>query len=294
MSPSSEERNPATMDIDVVSTEEAVAAIVAEDAVAIEVVSQHTADIARAVEETAARLEAGGAVGYFGAGASGRIGMLDATELGPTFGVPRGLVTAHFPGGDAALVDPAKDHEDAFDLGLSDAGGLRKGDVAVGLTASGRTPYVDGALTQAREVGALSILITCAAAPSVAADVVVALPTGPEAITGSTRLKAGTATKSALNAFSTALMVRLGRTYSNLMTGVTVTNEKLQGRAVRIVREVTDTSEADAQRALEDTQWRTDHAIVALLSGSTAAEAERALAEHHTVRRAVDELKDRG
>lgn len=287
---SSEARNPRTTTLDLMSSAEAVSAVVAEDQRAVSAVLAHAEDIGRAVDAACRQVTLGGRITYFGAGASGRIAMLDATELGPTFGVPPTMVTACFAGGPEALVDPARDLEDREDLGWSDAAHLTASDVALGVTASGRTPYVKGALGRARTVGATTILLTCTAEPVLTADYVVALPTGPEALTGSTRLKAGTATKSALNAFSTVLMVRLGRTYSNLMTGVTVTNAKLEQRARRITQEVTGVDEAAARGALEAASWRVDVAIVSLLAGCGPDEAAGTLAETRSVRAALDRL----
>lgn len=287
---SSEARNPRTMDIDEQPAVDAVRAILREDAFAISVALEHADQIAAAVDLVAGCLDRGGTLHYFGAGASGRIAFLDATELGPTFGAPAGMVTAHFPGGFEALIDPATDLEDSRGLGVTGAESLGEADVAFGITASGATPYVAGALEQARERGARTILLTCTSEPRIDADLVIAIPTGPEAITGSTRLKAGTATKCALNAFSTALMVQMGRTYSNLMSGVTVTNEKLQGRAVRIVSEVTGSTADEARFVLNRTGWRTDRAIVHVMTGCELSVAERALAEHRTIRRAITAL----
>jgi N-acetylmuramic acid 6-phosphate etherase len=277
--PSTEDRNPRTVHIDQWSTDRVVEALLAEDAVAIEAARAAGPALAVAIDLAHDRIGRGGRVHYFGAGASGRLAMLDATEATPTFGTPQGFFTAHFPGGPAAFVDSDLDYEDAEDAGHEDAAGLRAVDVAVGLTASGSTAYVAGALRRARAAGALTVLVTSTVdAPLAAhADVCVAAATGPEAITGSTRLKAGTATKVLLNAFSTALMVRSGRTYSNLMVNLVATNDKLHRRAVRIVAMATGLGPDESAAVLDRAGGDVPLALVLTLSGRDLESCRAAL-----------------
>ena len=274
-----EQRNPRTLDIDTWPSERVVKTLLAEDEAGVRAAAAAAPELARAVDLALARLGEGGRVHYFGAGASGRLGVLDATEATPTFGAPPGLFTPHFPGGAAAVLDSGLDYEDARSLGEDDAAALTSGDVAVGITASGTTPYVAGALERARAAGALTVLITCNGSTSLTAavDVAVVAPTGPEAVTGSTRLKAGTATKALLNAFSTALMVRSGRTYSNLMVNLVATNEKLGARAVRILETVAGLGPADAAATLARCGGDLRLAVVHALSGRPVDTCRRAL-----------------
>lgn len=289
-----EQRHPGTTQLDVVDPAEAIRLLLAEDRAGIEAAAAATPELAAAVELAVAAIRGGGVVHYFGAGASGRLAVLDESELRPTFGIPRHLVTAHFPGGTAALLDPAIDLEDDVHLGADDAMGLTRGDLAVGVTASGGTGYVRGALERARSAGASTVLVTCTPESPLAAssDVVVVLDTGPEVLTGSTRLKAGTATKAALNAFSTATMVRLGRTYSNLMVGMSVTNDKLRHRAVAVLA---DASGRDAERCVTALAAADDDlptALVALIADVDVVDAADALRRHDSVRDAVAALKE--
>jgi N-acetylmuramic acid 6-phosphate etherase len=272
-----EERNPRTHDIDRAPTRDAVDLILAEDAAAIAAAQAAADRLALAVDRAAAVLAEGGRIHYFGAGASGRLAVLDATELTPTFGVERSAVQAHFPGGVDALVDSSLDFEDAFELGRADADVLREGDLAFGITASGSTAYVAGALERAAEVGAARVLLTCNPDTEIAADIVVVADTGPEALTGSTRLKAGTATKVLLNAFSTALMISRGRTYSNLMAGMTVSNTKLRRRAAALLSEASGAHAEAIDDALTASSDHIDVALVCLRTGLSAAQATRLL-----------------
>jgi N-acetylmuramic acid 6-phosphate etherase len=286
-----ERRNPATHDIDIVSTGDALELILDEDAHAVSAVNAALPDIVGLVELARERILDGGTLHYFGAGASGRLALLDATELHPTFGFPRDRMVAHFPGGAAAFVDSSIDREDARDSGAADAAGLRTADLAIGVSASGSTPYVAGALTAARQAGARTALITNTPGAQLSdlADQLVVIDTGPEAVTGSTRMKAGTATKVALNAFSTALMIRLGRTYSNLMIGLAATNDKLAQRAVRILVEATGLPDTRCAGALAEAGGDIAIALVMLRSGENAVGAARALRAHGSVREALGE-----
>jgi N-acetylmuramic acid 6-phosphate etherase len=290
--PPTERRNPRTAAIDTLGSGDVLRLLLEEDARAVAAARAASGPLARAVDETHLRLLSGGSVHYFGAGASGRLAVLDATEITPTFGAPPELFTAHFAGGPAALTDPSVDREDAAELGAADAGTLGDDSVAIGITASGSTPYVAGALRAARAAGALTVLITCnpGAPLRELADIAVVADTGPEALTGSTRLKAGTATKVLLNAFSTALMVKAGRTYGNLMVGLVATNAKLGERAVRLLAEASGEDPAACRAALAEGDGRIPEALVRLLTGCPAERARAALEEHPGVRAAVAAL----
>ncbi|MFD6095900.1 N-acetylmuramic acid 6-phosphate etherase [Nocardiopsis flavescens] len=276
-----EARNPRTLDIDRVSALEVLRRINAEDATVPAAVEAALPDLARAVELGVAALEGGAAIHYFGAGTSGRIASQDAAELPPTYGVPPEWVTAHHAGGGTALVRAVEGIEDDWESGRADAAGITPGSLAVGLAASGRTPYVGGALEAARERSAATVLISANPGAPLAdrVDVHVGMDTGAEVIAGSTRMKAGTAQKLALNAFSTAVMVRMGLTYSNLMVGVDATNGKLRGRVVTILAEAADADEEACARALTAAGGDTRTALVSLLAGVGAAEAGAALAD---------------
>ncbi|MFB4284572.1 N-acetylmuramic acid 6-phosphate etherase [Nonomuraea sp. MTCD27] len=292
VAPPTERRNPRTADIDTLESADVLRLLLDEDARAVEAAHAATGPLARAVDEAHLRLGRGGGVHYFGAGASGRLAVLDATEITPTFGVARELFTAHFAGGPGALTDSSVDREDAEELGAADAATLGESSVAIGITASGSTPYVAGALRAARAAGALTVLITCnpAAPLRELAEILVVADTGPEALTGSTRLKAGTATKVLLNAFSTALMIKAGRTYSNLMVGLVATNAKLEARAVSLLVEATGEDAAACRAALAEADGRIPEALVRLLTGCPPERARAALAAHPGVRAAVAAL----
>lgn len=288
-----EERHPGTSGIDALGTLEVLRLLNAEDATVPAAVAEVLPRLAVVVDAAVEAVRAGGTVHYVGAGTSGRLAVLDAAELLPTFNVPDGLVVAHHAGGPAALVRAVENVEDDADRGRADLEAVRGGDVVIGLTASGRTPYVGGALGLARERGAVTALVTsnpdAELAPLV--DHLLAVDTGPEAITGSTRLKAGTAQKLVLNAFSTAVMVRLGRTWSNLMVDVVATNAKLRGRVVRILTEASGAGEAEARAALEASEGELKPALLVLLAGTDAAAARAALQAHEgSVARALTAL----
>ena len=278
-----EERHPGTHAIDAMSTLELLRTINAEDARVAPAVADVLPELARAVDGTVARLRSGGSVHYFGAGTSGRLAVLDAAELLPTFNAPEGLFVAHHAGGQDALTRAVENVEDDAELGAREASALTPGDVAVGLTASGRTPFVGGALEAARARGALTVLVTANPQAELAglADHLLAPDTGPEVITGSTRLKAGTAQKLVLNSFSTAVMVRLGRTWSNLMVDVVATNAKLRGRVVRILCEASGADEASARSALVAAEGELKPALVSLLAGIPVDRAREAIETHH-------------
>ncbi|XGX78462.1 N-acetylmuramic acid 6-phosphate etherase [Terrabacter sp. BE26] len=275
-----EERHPGTTSIDTHTSLDILRALNTEDAKVAGAVGEVLPDLARLVDCAVDSLTVGGAVHYFGAGTSGRLAVLDAAELLPTFNAPEGLFVAHHAGGAQALVHAVENVEDDADLGRSEADALRPGDIAVGLTASGRTPFVAAALARARERGAVTALVTAnpRAEAAVHADILLAVRTGPEALTGSTRLKAGTAQKLVLNSFSTAVMIRLGHTWSNLMVDVVATNAKLRGRVVRILREATGAGPEEARGALDEADGELKPALLAMLAGVDAATARDAIA----------------
>jgi len=284
-------RNDRTLDIDALPTLTMLERINDEDAMVAAAVRRALPDLALVVEAADRALRAGGRVHYFGAGTSGRLAVLDAAELGPTFDLPAGLLVAHIAGGQAALTQPVESAEDDDASGARDAAQVTAADVVIGVSASGSAAYVAGALARARQAGAFTALITANPQPPVAsvASVVVCADTGPEAITGSTRLKAGTAEKMLLNSFSTALMVRDGRTYSNLMVRLIPVNAKLRARQVRLLRQASGAAEADCAAALSAAGGDVRVALVALLSGADAATSRLALAKADgMVRAAID------
>ncbi len=288
-----EASNAASRNLDQLSALEIVRLMNAEDAKIAEAVRLELPNIGRAVEAITGRLQGGGRLIYMGAGTSGRLGVLDAAECPPTFNTPPELVVGCIAGGSKALVsaveaaedDPEQGRQDAIALNLSAA------DALVGIAASGRTPYVLGALAYAREIGAVTIALTCnrPSAMEQVAEITIAPVTGPEVLAGSTRLKAGTAQKLVLNMLSTATMVGLGKTYGNLMVDMRPTNAKLRRRAVRIVAEATGTDEATATAMMTLCQGETRTAIVALLADIPPEEARlRLKATNGFVRHAIN------
>jgi N-acetylmuramic acid 6-phosphate etherase len=247
-----EQRNPASEGIDSKPTLEILEIINSEDRRVAEAVAAELPRIAEAVDGIAARLSSGGRLFYIGAGTSGRLGVLDAAECRPTFNVPQELVQGIIAGGSAALERATEASEDNPGSGARDleARGFTGGDVLVGIAASGRTPYVLGAVDRARTLGALTIGISCTPDSELSArvDIPIAPLVGPEIVTGSTRMKAGTATKLVLNMLSTAVMIRLGHVFNNLMVNVQPTNDKLRDRATRIIAEA---GQVDRDRAAE-------------------------------------------
>jgi N-acetylmuramic acid 6-phosphate etherase len=264
-----EASRPGLDDLDLRPVGEVVALLVAAEGEAHGAVAAAVPRIAAAAEAIVARLERGGRLIYAGAGTPGRLGVLDAAECGPTFGTD--LVRAVIAGGSAALTEAIEGAEDAFDA--ADLADLTAADALVGITASGRTPYVLGALEHARAAGALTVAIVNNPGSEASADVVIELPTGPEVLAGSTRLTAGTAQKVVLNALSTSVMIGLGKAYGPRMVDVRATNAKLRRRAVRIVRDAAGVDEESATAALAAAGGHAKTAIVALLAGVDAAEA---------------------
>jgi N-acetylmuramic acid 6-phosphate etherase len=283
------------MQLDELSAYELAALFNREDARAVQAVGEVLPDVARAIEMISAVLESGGRWFLVGAGTSGRLALLDAMELEPTFNLPPGLVIALLAGGPAAATGAAEDAEDDAERGAADLQrhDLTRHDIVLGVAASGRTPYVLGALGFARSVGAPTLALACNPLSSIGAvaDLAIEPVPGPEVLTGSTRLKAGTTQKMVLNMLSTGVMVRLGKVYSNLMVDVKPTNGKLRARALRIVGEVADVDAQLAEQLLAAAGWEVKTAVVMALTGESpeAARARLAAARGH-VRQAVTDL----
>ena len=277
-----EQRNPTTMGLDRMSALEIVTVMNAEDAKVAPAVERVRPQIARAVELIAQRLEYGGRLLYFGAGTSGRLGVLDASECVPTFSVPPTMVQGFIAGGMRALTTSVEEAEDDWEAGArtvrQEAKATAK-DVVMGISAGGHTPYVIGALEEARRIGAATIGLVCTQGSPLAesADIAIELLVGPEVLVGSTRLKAGTAQKMVLNMLSTAAMVRLGKAYQNLMVDLKASSHKLRARARRILRTVTGCSEKQAKALLEETSYEVKPALVMALAGVDREEAGRRL-----------------
>lgn len=280
----SESRNPATMTLDQMSTLEMVRCLNQEDRKVPEAIEKVLPAIAQAIDLAAAALKAGGRLIYLGAGTSGRLGVLDASECPPTFGVPHGIVVGLIAGGPRALLEAVEGAEDDGALGAADlqALDLNATDMVVGLAASGRTPYVIGALRYARQLGCPTAAISCNPESPIAhsAQVAISPVVGPEALTGSTRLKSGTAQKLVLNMLSTGAMVKLGKVYQNLMVDVKATNVKLVDRACRIVVEATGAQRSQAQAALAQADFKVKPAILMILANISAKEAAQRLQQH--------------
>jgi N-acetylmuramic acid 6-phosphate etherase len=269
------------MAIDTLSTEEMLRVINGEDRTVADAVGAEIPHIARAVDAVAAAFERGGRLFYIGAGTSGRLGVLDASECPPTFGVAPDLVQGIMAGGEAALSRATEASEDDPEAGARDllAQGFTRDDVLAGIAASGRTPYVLGAIHEARRRGAVTIGISCTPHSELAAAVEIAITplTGPEVVAGSTRLKAGTATKLVLNMITTGSMIRRGMVYGNLMVNVQARNHKLLDRARRIVRDAANIPEEEAARYLEAAGNAVQTAIVMARTGLDREEANQVL-----------------
>ena len=279
-----EKRNERSMNLDTLSTEQVIRLMNEEDAVVPKAIEQIVPTIAKAVDAITARFKKNGRLIYIGAGTSGRLGVLDAVECVPTFGVPPEKVVGVIAGGDRAMYRAVEGAEDSPTLGQQDlvALSLTKEDVVVGIAASGRTPYVIGALTYAKEVGAETIALSCNqdAEISTFANIAIEVIVGAEVLTGSTRLKAGTAQKLVLNMLSTASMIGIGKVYNNLMVDVQPTNEKLRVRAVRIIQQATECTEEQAQEAFEQSGEQVKIAIVMILFDQTKEQAEETLVQN--------------
>lgn len=276
-----ERENDKSVGLDEMSPLEIVTLMNEEDQTVAKAVKQALPAIADAVEAIVASLKAGGRLIYVGAGTSGRLGVLDASELPPTFGVDPDMAVALLAGGRDAVFKAKEGAEDDAEAGERDLQRIRleARDAVVGISASGRTPYVIGALKYAKRIGVKAIALSCnrPSRMSSIADVAIEVVTGPEVLTGSTRLKAGTAQKMVLNMLSTAAMVRMGKTYKNLMVDVKPTNEKLVDRARRILMKATGVSYEEADKALKAADHQVKVALVMIQTGSTAEEARARL-----------------
>jgi len=279
---STEQPNPASLDLDTRSTVDIVETLLSADASVAAAVAAVGPEIAAAADLVVETLTRGGTVHYVGSGTSGRMGVLDAVELLPTFNVDDSQVRAHLAGGLEAMTLAVEGAEDDALAGETIAHEAGTRDLIVGLTASGRTPFVRGALAKATSREIPTVLVsTNPAAPLTALARIAILPdTGPEVLTGSTRLKAATAQKMVLNALSTAAMVRLGKAYSNLMIDMIPTNEKLRTRSVGILQQASGVSEDRARAALDEAEGSVRVALVSLLAGVNATTAGEALARH--------------
>jgi N-acetylmuramic acid 6-phosphate etherase len=279
-----EQNNPNSQNLDQLTSLELVDLFNQEDAQTLRAIANAREELARSVDLISAALRQGGRLFYIGAGTSGRLGVLDAAECPPTFCTPPELVQAIIAGGAGALVKSSEALEDSATDGAEAiaAQGIRAQDVVVGITAGGTTPYVHGALQAAHKLGAKTIAISCVprAHVQIAADIDIRLLTGPEILAGSTRLKAGTVTKMALNILSTGTMVKLGKVYGNRMIDVAVTNSKLADRARRIIQDLTGVDQATAENLLEESGKRVKLALLMQWTGLNALESDRLL-QHH-------------
>lgn len=276
-----EQPNPASANIDRLSTVDVLRIINAEDAKIAEAVEREIPQIARTVDSVAAAIENGGRLFYIGAGTSGRLGVLDASECPPTFNVPYEMVQGIIAGGEVALSKATEASEDDPASGARDlaARGFSPKDILIGIAASGRTPYVLGAIRAARSMGAVTAGISCVPRSQLSGevDIPIAPVVGPEVVTGSTRMKAGTATKLVLNMISTAVMIRLGYVYGNLMVNVQPKNEKLVARAIRIIGQAVPADETQAAILFERSGNRVPVAIVMGRLGLAREQAESRL-----------------
>lgn len=280
----SEGRNPNTLDIDTLPSEGILERINNEDRKVAQAVETQIPSIARAVNAATTSIQQGGRLVYIGAGTSGRLGILDAVECRPTFSVPDSLVVGIIAGGDKAIVHAVEGAEDNKAAGKADLENiaLNVNDTVIGLSASGRTPYVSGALEYAKSLGCATAAIACSPNADIFthADIAICPVVGAEALTGSTRMKSGTAQKMVLNMISTATMIKLGKTYQNLMVDVNATNEKLKARALRIVMQATECDETTAQNALAECDNKAKVAIVMILTGLSSQDASKQLNDH--------------
>lgn len=284
-----EYRNENTKNIDLLPTIDIVKKINDEDKIVALAVEYELENISKAVDMIAKQFLKGGKLVYFGAGTSGRLGILDASECPPTFSVDSSMVQGIIAGGDIAMRYAVEGAEDNYDLGYTDAAILEKEDVAVVISASGNPKYLLGVLGFAEKVGCKTIGITCNSKGKIADEVGILIcpEVGPEVIAGSSRLKAGTAQKMVLNMLTTASMIKIGKTYENFMIDLQATNEKLKDRAVRIVSQIAGVSFAVAYEKLINCEWKIKTAIVCLKLNISKEEAERKLALNSGVLRRV-------
>ena len=290
-----EYRNENTKDIDILSTAEMVRKMNEEDKLVALAVEEETEHIAEAIDIIAKQFLKGGKLFYFGAGTSGRLGILDASECPPTFSVPSDMVQGIIAGGDKAFRTAVEGAEDNFDFGYNDASVLSKNDVAVVISASGNPKYLLGVLQRAEEVNCKTIAITCNSKGRIAEEtgLVICVEVGPEVIAGSSRLKAGTAQKMILNMLTTGSMIKIGKTYENFMIDLKATNEKLKDRAIRIVAQIAKVSHSEALAALLKCDWEIKTAIVSIVMKISVDNSRVELKKHGGVLRKLlpEEIK---
>lgn len=286
-------RNENTKDIDLLSTIDIVRKINEEDQIVARAVEDESANIARAIDIIAKQFLVGGKLYYFGAGTSGRLGVLDASECPPTFGASPDMVQGFIAGGDSALRVSVEGAEDNFDLGAEDAQILTEKDVCVAISASGNPKYLLGVLSEAEKIGCKTIAITCNHKAAILEEVGlgICVEVGPEVIAGSSRMKAGTAQKMVLNMLTTGSMIKIGKTYENFMIDLLPTNEKLKDRAMRIVQELAGVNASTALKTLLECNWKVKEAVLMLQCDLTQIEAQEALRKNCGVlRRALASL----
>lgn len=289
-----EYRNENTKDIDLLSTIDIVRKINEEDRIISSAVYAESTNIAHAIDIIAKQFLLGGKLIYFGAGTSGRLGVLDASECPPTFGVEPDMVQGIIAGGDIALKTALEGVEDNYEQGKSDARILTKNDVCVAISASGNPKYLLGVLAQAEQIGCKTIALTCNHKALILDEVGlgICIEVGPEVIAGSSRMKAGTAQKMVLNMLTTGAMIKIGKTYENYMIDLTPKNEKLKDRAIRIVSELANVSDAIALKTLLDANWSVKTAVLMLQCKLSFEEANLLLKKNHGVlRKALATLK---
>jgi N-acetylmuramic acid 6-phosphate etherase len=279
----SEQQNPDTLDIDLLSSIDIVSKINQQDHQVSQAISRVIPVIAETVDKIVNAFKNGGRLVYMGAGTSGRLGVLDAVECVPTFGIEDGMVIGLLAGGESAMFKAKEGIEDQQSSGADSVKGinLNENDVLVGIAASGRTPYVIGGLKQAAEIGAVTVALSCNPDAEIAdyADYVILPVVGPEPLTGSTRMKSGTAQKMVLNMLSTAAMIRIGKSYKNLMVDVKASNEKLYARGIRMVMLVTGVERSVAEQALSKSNMQVKVAILMLLADLDVDSAQTRLAD---------------
>lgn len=279
-----EQQNPKTMNIDQMTTEDIITVINQEDTLVPNVIARQVPNISEVVDKIVAAFKQGGRLIYVGAGTSGRLGIIDASECPPTYGTDPGMVVGIIAGGKEAMTEAIEGVEDDKQQGQTDMEeiSLTAKDVVVGIAASGRTPYTIGALEYAKSLGAVTVSVVCSKASEMekVSDHSIAAVVGPEVITGSTRMKAGTAQKLILNMLSTASMIKMGKVYGNLMVDVQMTNEKLHSRAVNIVKMATGASDEEAKKAIEEQNYNTKAAILQIITGLKGDGARELLEKH--------------
>lgn len=286
-----EYRNENTKNIDLLSTIDIVRKINEEDKLVALAIEDEAPNIAQAIDMIAKQFLVGGKLYYFGAGTSGRIGILDASECPPTFGVPADMVTGIIAGGDTAIRTAVEGAEDNFELGEKDAQVLTNKDVCVAISASGNPKYLLGVLSQAEKNGCKTIALTCNHNALILeeARLGICVEVGPEVIAGSSRMKAGTVQKMVLNMLSTGAMIKIGKTYENFMIDLMPTNEKLKDRAIRIVAEIAETNASTALTTLLECNWKVKVAIMMIKCKLTQEQAQEALRKNCGVlRRALN------